>query len=91
MLQFNPFKRAGIKEILEHQHLQEVRNPGKEILATKSIILDFDFEDCDIGKLRKLFAEEIIYQRNFYNRMPRHGGRVSEVENRICKEGSTLT
>ena len=31
MLQFNPYKRGSLQEILEHEYLADVRDPRKEI------------------------------------------------------------
>lgn len=87
MLRFNPHKRASLQEILEHEHLKEVRNPAKERASQDKIILDFDFERWDVNKLRKLFAQEIIYHRNFFRRAPRHGGKISKVESELMTEG----
>ena len=68
MLQFNPYKRASLKEWLEHPHLAEVRDVRKEITAKTPIILDFEYEDVNKSILRQLFVEEIIFFRKFYKR-----------------------
>lgn len=88
MLQFNPYKRASLKEILEHPHLRDVRDPRQEITAKEPVILDFEDKDVSTEQLREYFVEEIIYYRRNYKRKPR-SEKCSKVEFQIYEKART--
>jgi mitogen-activated protein kinase 1/3 len=64
MLIFNPRKRIGIIECLEHPFVQKVRDKSKETVSNGPCMLDFDKEgELTIERLKDLFVEEIKHYK----------------------------
>ena len=63
ILVFNPFFRLSIDECIAHPFFDKVRKPAKEVISATPIAFDFEQEDLDTPRLRKLFIEEIMYYK----------------------------
>lgn len=57
LLAFNPSKRLTVDECLAHPYFDEVKDKRKEVVASKSLHLDFEEKELDEDKLRALFME----------------------------------
>lgn len=60
MLRFNPNERVSVVQALEMHVIAEIRDPPRETVAPRLVLLEFEKEpDLDEGLLRKYFCREI--------------------------------
>ncbi len=66
MLQFNPFNRPNVDELVNDPYFDEVRQFSKAYDAPEKLSLDFELSEEYLGmqKIRSLFVEEILYYKD---------------------------
>jgi len=60
-LVFNPYFRISLEDCFNHPFFEKVRKEEKENIEGKPVTLDFEKEELNKDRLRKLFLEEINY------------------------------
>jgi len=63
LLAFNPSKRPTVDECIEHPYFEGIRDKEKEIMAERTLELNFEDEELDEDKLRGLFIEELKHYK----------------------------
>ena len=65
MLQFNPFYRPSVDQLIEDPYFDEVRMFGQVYDAPEQISLDFELSQEYVGfpQVRQMFLQEIAYYR----------------------------
>jgi len=60
MLVFNPFKRVGVRQALDHRLFRKIRDRKVETVAPEPVTLDFETEaSLDEQTLRRFFLREV--------------------------------
>lgn len=69
MLQFNPFNRPTVDQLLEDPYFDDVRQFSQAYDFSEEISFDFELTDQYVGmqQIRQLFLQEIAYYRDLKN------------------------
>ena len=63
MLQFNPFFRPTVDELLSDNYFSDVRQFSQAYDSPSEIVFDFENTQMSIQKTRELFIDEIQYYK----------------------------